>query len=101
MIMNDCIATIIDSWKSYRSYAAGDHFPPAQHSAGQEAADTPQNSSRERIADLMACIDKQMEEFDNMMKLNSQKQNDIRALRDGVSFFLQFDPFYQNELWNG
>jgi hypothetical protein len=71
-IINECIKSLIIEWEMHDKSALLSLLPP-------------ENSNERRSTVFIAKIEGQMAKLAEMIKTNNAKQEDIRALRDGVS----------------
>ena len=86
--MNDTINSIINAWKLYNK--PGILTPDQILELKQDAAASLEAPST--VVGLMRDVERQIEQLREMVRMNNTRQEEIRALRDGVStvFFFFF-----------
>lgn len=75
-VINECITSLVTAWNMYDKMSLLDLLP--DDVAGSSNPD-------KKACPYVAEIDSQMEQLGEMIKANNAKQEEIRALRDGVS----------------
>lgn len=86
--MNDTIRSIINAWMLYDKSGI---LPPKESIPEGSTL----HESHRRMEQLIADIDSHMEQFQEMTKTNNASQEEIRALRDGVSICSPLNKGYR------